>query len=666
MEDIFVAYDRTVRNNKQKIIQFSYGGTNFDTIHIENIKFDLISQSRSDVYDAFKYAYTSKELKAMQVVFDKPTFARYKDQIPALKERVKSELHYIIDSRNMYILSVVENNNFDTIYLPVSFVQIIVNTKHQFEQNSSQTDLTPMEAYQMIDEYYEKLDSVYHPCYMFKLAYYYYLNPAITVVHHRFTFESMRFLLEKVTYMYKKSLVNPGEMVGMISAQSIGEPTTQMTLNTFHFAGVSSKSNVTRGVPRMEEILNLTGNMKNPSMTIFLKKEDETNRDKAFDMISRVEHTRLKSLVKKSEVYYDPDDMNTLVDLDRGLMERYKEFQGILEDCFGKKPEQESNRWILRLTLDKTVMIDANITLEEINYSLMTIYQDNISCFYNDLDSDEVIFRIRLNKDTISKQKPASLDQEDHIYIVKSFQENLLNKIVLRGISQIEKVNILKIPNYMVYNEDLGDYEKKEIYALDTMGSNLLNILSLDFIDTERTFTNNIVETHQILGIEAARKCLFNEIAEVMGFGGGYINHHHISLLCDRMTCNQEMVSIFRHGINNDDIGPIAKASFEETTEMFLKAARHGELDEMRGVSANVMCGQEGFFGTASFSVYLNTIDMQKVEMESRYEEEQADVFDELLTEEDGPCTISNLKIQHNLGDEVVVEQPDNTYMVDF
>ena len=106
-----------------------------------------------------------------------------------------------------------------------------------------------------------------------------------------------------------------------------------------------------------------------------------------------------------------------------------------------------------------------------------------------------------------------------------------------------------------------------------------------DDINVNKTFSNDINEMYNVLGIEAARKCLFNEIIDVMDFDGTYINHHHISLLSDRMCCNEKMVSIFRHGINKDNIGPIAKASFEETTEMFLQAARHGELDEMRGVS---------------------------------------------------------------------------------
>jgi len=144
------------------------------------------------------------------------------------------------------------------------------------------------------------------------------------------------------------------------------------------------------------------------------------------------------------------------------------------------------------------------------------------------------------------------------------------------------------------------------VYVLDTIGSNLSDILTLNYIEKNKTFSNDIIEMQNVLGIEAARKCLFNEILEVMEFDSTYINHHHIHLLCDRMTCNKKMVSIFRHGINKDDIGPIAKASFEETTEMFLQAARHGELDNMRGVSANVMCGQEGYYGTSSFDVYID------------------------------------------------------------
>ena len=184
--------------------------------------------------------------------------------------------------------------------------------------------------------------------------------------------------------------------------------------------------------------------------------------------------------------------------------------------------------------------------------------------------------------------------------------DKILNELVIRGTKNIEKVNLRKINNYKIMNHETGDFDKKEIYVLDTIGTNLSDILKLDYINKNKTFSNDIIEMKNILGIEAARKCLFNEILEVMEFDSTYINHHHIHLLCDRMTCNHKMVSIFRHGINKDNIGPIAKASFEETTEMFLQAARHGELDNMRGVSANVMCGQEGYYGTSAFQIHID------------------------------------------------------------
>jgi DNA-directed RNA polymerase II subunit RPB1 len=124
------------------------------------------------------------------------------------------------------------------------------------------------------------------------------------------------------------------------------------------------------------------------------------------------------------------------------------------------------------------------------------------------------------------------------------------------------------------------------------------------------------------------------------------------------------MTSIFRHGINRDNIGPIAKATFEETTEIFLNAAKHGELDEMRGVSSNVMCGQEGFYGTSAFSVYLNTIEMEKLSEHQDYESNDEDIFEMLKQTEEG-CTTEQLKIQHNVITKLNIVE-DNDYEMDL
>ena len=209
-----------------------------------------------------------------------------------------------------------------------------------------------------------------------------------------------------------------------------------------------------------------------------------------------------------------------------------------------------------------------------------------------------------------------------------------------------------------------GKFNRKDIWLLDTVGTNLLDILALDYIDNTKTYSNDIQEMYRVFGIEVARQCIYNEFTEVM-LEGGLPNTHHLSLLCDRMTYSYKMISIFRHGINNDDIGPIAKASFEETPEMFLKAARHAELDIMRGVSSNVMCGQEGFYGTNSFQIYLN---LNEITQKSRDIVKDEDDIDSILHNDivDEPCANSNIIIENNSINIKKENLGDDEYIVDL
>jgi DNA-directed RNA polymerase beta' subunit len=430
-------------------------------------------------------------------------------------------------------------------------------------------------------------------------------------------------------------------------------------VDTFHFAGVASKSNVTRGVPRIEEILSLSGTIKNPSLTVYLKPEDETDRDRANVIQYMLEHTKLEEVVKMIEICFDPDDLNTLIDDDKLTMSQYREFERLVEDCMETtitQDETERSKWIIRMEIDPEVMLEKNITMDDINFTLNNVYKDEIQCVYSDYNADKLIFRIRMNNILKgSKQKKAKinpLDQSDQIYILRNFQEQLLNNIVLRGVKKINKVILRKVKDNLVENS--GIYKTQDIWVLDTIGSNLLDVLGLDYIDCSRTISNDIQEIYNVLGIEAARNSIYNELAEVIEFDGTYVNAHHFMLLCDRMTYTHKMISIFRHGINNDDIGPIAKASFEETPEMFLRAARHAELDNMKGISANVMCGQEGMFGTSAFQVVLDLNEMSKLEEQYKYEyKDDSELIEKELfmgiDDVSSMCSIQNLTIENNI-----------------
>jgi DNA-directed RNA polymerase II subunit RPB1 len=432
--------------------------------------------------------------------------------------------------------------------------------------------------------------------------------------------------------------------------------------DTFHLSGDASKSQVTRGLPRIEELLSLSENTKNPSTTIYLNPNDESNKDAAADMIPFIELTRLEDIVKSVEICFDPSDSpnETKITADRLILAQYAEFQRMLKEVGGEDEtecERERSKWILRMEMDRESMYEKRVTMDDVHFAIKAVYSKNdkseVSCIYSDYNSDNLVFRIRL--DFQKKEKdPKTLDQTDKIYQLKTFQDALMKNIILRGIKGIKTVLARKVVDLIA--KENNTYRKKETWVLDAVGSNFMEILSLQNIDARRTISNDIQEINRVLGIEAARQALFNELYEA--FDTTYINHHHISLLCDRMTCKSEMVSIFRHGINNDDIGPIAKASFEETPEMFLKAARHAELDEMRGVSANVMCGQEGYFGTSAFKVMLDMSQIMKmgqVATADKTVEEEKDAllqgFMDKIAAEDplNPCSKNKLTIQSTL-----------------
>jgi DNA-directed RNA polymerase II subunit RPB1 len=183
-----------------------------------------------------------------------------------------------------------------------------------------------------------------------------------------------------VTLKYKQSIVHPGEMVGVIAGQSIGEPTTQLTLNTFHLSGVASKSNVTRGVPRIEEILRLTKNPKNQSMTVHLKPLDETDPDKATQYANMIERTTLVDVVKSVQICFDPLDRSTKILDDQHLLDQYYEFENMIEECIGAettadKTSNTKSRWIIRIELNAEILLEKNITMDDIHFAILIIMQ---------------------------------------------------------------------------------------------------------------------------------------------------------------------------------------------------------------------------------------------------------------------------------------------------
>jgi DNA-directed RNA polymerase II subunit RPB1 len=420
-----------------------------------------------------------------------------------------------------------------------------------------------------------------------------------------------------------KAWVQPGEQVGIVAAQSIGEPATQMTLNTFHQAGVASKSAVTRGVPRLRELLKVTQNPKATSLTIYLKPEYRNSKDKAREVVQDLELTLLRNITEKVAIYWDESDNSTSVDEDKKLLEFYKMFeQGLMED--GEIDNDGVwSKWILRLELNREEMFNRNVSIQDVVIVIKNQFND-INVVYSDYNSDRLVMRIRLPNMKGEKEKDTAAKLDDFTNL-KKFQNKLLNSIVIRGLPGIKGVTFRNDKQYVEIQE--GKYEQVEQYVLDTDGSNFIKVMNHPAVDATKLYSTNVWDVFEVLGIEATRAVLFNEIQGLFESVG--VNYRHMCLLCDVMTRFGKLMSIDRYGINKNDIGTLAKASFEETEKILLKAALFGEVDPVTGVSANIMMGQPIRGGTAFSQILLDDQMLPKLMEDVEMDDEEDDKEEE-------------------------------------
>ena len=375
------------------------------------------------------------------------------------------------------------------------------------------------------------------------------------------------------------------------------------TLNTFHLAGVAAKSNVTRGVPRLKELLKVTPNPKAISLTVYLKPEFRGSKEKARQVAQDLELTLLKDITVKTAIYYDPNETETVVEEDRDLIRFYKLFEAEAEGTEQQEAKEDTeetdapkrwSNWMLRFEMDRDRMFRKNISMDDVAFVLRGRFGDSLNLVYSDYNSNKLIMRMRLPDDMH--------DTLDDMISLKKFQNRILNGIVFRGVPGIKSVTFREDKDMLELQE--GSYKQVQQYVLDTDGSNFLQVMRHPYVDSRRLVSSHVHDIYDVLGIEATRSVLLNEITTLFEEAG--VGNRHLGLLCDVMTRSGRLMPSDRHGINRTDIGPLAKASFEETERILLNAALFGEMDPVTGVSANIMMGQPIRGGTGFFDVLLD------------------------------------------------------------
>lgn len=610
MEDLKIMTDFTVRNDNNEIVQFLYGEDGLNPCYIEGqtLGYPIVSQTENieEVLENEYLLSVDEEKMDWKSLLSENAYEKLKQNFEENGEYIEMlfNLHQeqIEEDIKVFNLSIKKLDTTDLkIYHPVNLDRLLFSVQNKFpainENGLLKSDLDVIYCLEKLDKLCSLLsiksnsDTNRIMCMNIRSKF----SPK-KLLNGKITTLGFDYIYEYCLSKYQQSIAEYGESVGTIAAQSIGEPATQLTLNTFHFAGVASKSQVIRGVPRLKEILNVSKNIKNPFSTIFIN--EDYSGDKAFAsmLLNKIKLTTIGSLLQKSEITFNKN--NEQQDMEDEIYNLFS------RNC----ADNEISPWVIKLTFDKTLLLDNSIQMGDIAFcieqNLEKHVKDSFKCIYSDDNSSTLQLRIHI-------ENIVEGEQEDIIIELQKL-ENLISECNVKGIKSITNTTMSENVNKMEYVD--GKFKNKKEWVIQADGTSFKDILKHPSIDSTRTIHNDINIIYETLGIEAARDAIIYEIQQVIEGGGSYVNYRHIALLADVMTNRGYIMSIDRHGMKKSTNQTLSKCSFEETPDILFKAALFGEHDTVTGVSSNIMLGQEIQMGTGSVDVlfdeekYFNSI----------------------------------------------------------
>ncbi|MBS3060571.1 MAG: DNA-directed RNA polymerase subunit A'' [DPANN group archaeon] len=338
--------------------------------------------------------------------------------------------------------------------------------------------------------------------------------------------ESIKKILEQVHQDYEKAKVEIGDTVGIAAAHSMGEPGTQMSMRTFHYAGIAELS-LSTGLPRIIELVDVRKTPETPAMWIYT--EFPKDKQKTIELAAKLEEVTAEQIAD------------------------------IVEDFANKKIE---------------------IIIHEDKIKGITTIEDTLKAI-------EKSIRKKANK----------IEANMAIFEPKTVSLRALRKYT----NKIKETKIYGIPGI----KKAAVVEKNNEYVIQTEGTNLKPVLEFQGVDHKRTISNNPKEVEEVLGIEAARSVLLNELKMVLDTQNFKVNIRHLMLLADLMTQDGTIKAIGRTGISGEKESVFARAAFEETRNHILNAAIKGTKDKLQGVTENIIVGQPIPVGTGTVKLKM-------------------------------------------------------------
>ena len=599
LEAIMAMYDGTIRTSNGVILQFLYGDSQLDQVMQKKVKLHTMEMSDKDIDK--NHLFTSDELKKFS---DKDAKKDNKDHVKKLKSfrddmrihQLKSHFKYGTLITEFYqaanyarIINDIKNtNDADSDLLQPSYVMEQIESILSHEK-------TPLVYYKS-----EKKNPIKHKNeqrfkFLFRYALYEYLSPKQIISVHKLNKTKFDIVVNEIIVSFNKALIQAGEMVGILAAQSMGEPLTQMTLSSFHKSGSGVAG--LQGTPRLKELLGRVKIIATPIMFIYLLEKHREDKVLVGKIAASLKFTTCKDITLKVTTIYDPDTMfNTKDNMDVGSV-----FNVNMANV-----NLKSLPWLYRIHLDREKISEFDITMLDIKIKFINFWNEkmldnkkkksllskisNACILTNYINSSDPVIHIRLELNNIDDKT------------LSEFLSTLLTEFYIKGNEKIKKIDNIAHDDIVHFKDD-GEIVRGKEYVIYSAGINFEKIREIPFIDQNRTICNDIKVVHELYGIESARSILLKEIS---GIFSDSINYHHIVMVCDLMTHTGNITSIDRFGINKLGIGVLSRATFEKTMEILTYAAVYNQTDYLKNVSSSIMLGKPFKGGTGLCSVSMD------------------------------------------------------------
>lgn len=615
LEDLMINYDGTNRNARGVVVQIVYGENGINQSTQTEVKLDIITLNNEELKS--KLGFSAEQIKKLE----KSTKMSNKELTEYNNKFIKKVMNMRDELRDIQARASCDYKVMKEMYvLPINLLRITQFYSHRKEN----LELKPQEIEDYIEEFlsnydnriitllkpgdkFMKKDDRYLK-FLLETALYDYLAPVKCIFEYGLSKEDLKNMMAEIKLSFIKSIIEPGEMVGELAAQSIGEPTSQMTLNTKHSAGAAKKTNTTSGVPRIQELLHYSKNIKTPQMIIYFQEPYATDRSLLNKVASNFKYLNIRQLFSSVEVYYDVganDRLSKEIKSDNVSMPFYINNQ---------KVDVNTLPFVFRIKMNIEKMLDKETSLLDIKTKFVSYWYKNYTNIKNLKKTDKEVIS-RISRCAILSNTPSEKEQVIHVRfsmssfsynIITDFLKMVLDDVTLKGIENIDNIDI--VPERKVsFDSKTGDIIDGKEFVIYTSGINYEKLTQIKGVDFTRTRTNDIATVLRLYGIEATRQMLMYELTTTYSESGANININHLSLLVDQMCHMGEITSMDRHGLSKIDIDPIARASFEKTMDHFINAAIFNEKDSLKSVSSRIALGKVIGGGTGSFELLLDT-----------------------------------------------------------